>query len=201
MKTLCAALVAVMLVPVATMAADGPIGTWRLIFDFRGSRRISMLKIEEQDGRLKGTLFRQPGEGVEVDQLRVVGGKLEFETSRTRNQQTYTTQYKGQIKGDSIEGTVEFPRRQGTSRWNWTAERSDPAELEIAESRAPVEADIELTEDNYQLWREHILPEKSEMAWAEIPWLSTFKDGILAADAAKKPLLLWTMNGHPLGCT
>ena len=31
--------------------------------------------------------------------------------------------------------------------------------------------------------------------------LTTFKDGILAADTAGKPLLLWTMNGHPLGCT
>lgn len=65
----------------------------------------------------------------------------------------------------------------------------------------PVEADIELNDMNYQTWRDHILPDLSEMAWDKIPWLSTFHDGILAADAADKPLLLWTMNGHPLGCT
>ena len=64
-----------------------------------------------------------------------------------------------------------------------------------------VNGTIYLNDDNYEVWRNHILPELSEMAWAEIPWLSTFKDGILAADAADKPLLLWTMNGHPLGCT
>jgi hypothetical protein len=39
------------------------------------------------------------------------------------------------------------------------------------------------------------------LAWQQIPWATTFKDGIVAADAAGKPLLLWTMNGHPLGCT
>jgi hypothetical protein len=65
----------------------------------------------------------------------------------------------------------------------------------------PVAADIELNEQNYQSWRDHILPDLSEMAWAQIPWLSTFHDGIVAADTENKPLLLWTMNGHPLGCT
>ena len=62
-------------------------------------------------------------------------------------------------------------------------------------------ADIELTSDNYAIWRDHIQPDLSELAWEEIPWQTTFKDGIIAADTADKPLLLWTMNGHPLGCT
>lgn len=64
-----------------------------------------------------------------------------------------------------------------------------------------VQADIELRDENYAAWRDHILPNPSEMAWEQIPWLTTFKDGIVAAAAADKPLLLWTMNGHPLGCT
>lgn len=66
---------------------------------------------------------------------------------------------------------------------------------------SPVKADIELSDMNYETWRDHILPDQNEMAWNKIPWLSTFHDGVLAADAAAKPLLLWTMNGHPLGCT
>ena len=65
----------------------------------------------------------------------------------------------------------------------------------------PVSLDIELNDENYGLWKDHILPDSSELAWQEIPWLTTYKDGILAAEAADKPLLLWTMNGHPLGCT
>src|SRR5947207_13303461 len=62
-------------------------------------------------------------------------------------------------------------------------------------------AQVELNDKNYADWRKHILPDTGEMAWQEIPWATTFKDGIVAADAAGKPLLLWTMNGHPLGCT
>lgn len=58
-----------------------------------------------------------------------------------------------------------------------------------------------LNKQNYQAWRDHIMPQQSELNWQKIPWLTTFKDGVLAADVAQKPLLLWTMNGHPLGCT
>jgi hypothetical protein len=60
---------------------------------------------------------------------------------------------------------------------------------------------IELNDENYQAWRDHILPVEKELGWDQIPWLTTFKDGIVAADKEEKPLLLWTMNGHPLGCT
>jgi len=65
----------------------------------------------------------------------------------------------------------------------------------------PARATVELTDRNYAAWRKHILPDTGEVAWQQIPWATTFKDGIVAADAAGKPLLLWTMNGHPLGCT
>jgi hypothetical protein len=65
----------------------------------------------------------------------------------------------------------------------------------------PAKATVELTDKNYADWRKHILPDTGELAWQEIPWATTFKDGIVAADAAGKPLLFWTMNGHPLGCT
>jgi hypothetical protein len=62
-------------------------------------------------------------------------------------------------------------------------------------------ATVELNDKNYADWRKHILPATGELTWQQIPWAATFKDGILAADVAGKPLLFWTMNGHPLGCT
>jgi hypothetical protein len=65
----------------------------------------------------------------------------------------------------------------------------------------PAKAKVELNDRNYAAWCKHILPDTGELAWQQIPWATTFKDGIVAADAAGKPLLLWTMNGHPLGCT
>lgn len=60
---------------------------------------------------------------------------------------------------------------------------------------------LKLTGENLPEWREHILPRESELNWLQIPWLPTFADGINAANNADMPLLLWVMNGHPLGCT
>jgi len=51
------------------------------------------------------------------------------------------------------------------------------------------------------MWQEFIKPTKKELAWAQIPWRSTFYDGLIDSDHEQKPLLLWVMNGHPLGCT
>jgi len=51
------------------------------------------------------------------------------------------------------------------------------------------------------MWRDFIKPTKEEMAWSEIPWKTTFYDGLIESDKEQKPLLLWVMNGHPLGCT
>ena len=51
------------------------------------------------------------------------------------------------------------------------------------------------------MWKDFIKPTEKELAWAHIPWRSTFYDGLIDADNSQKPLLLWVMNGHPLGCT
>jgi len=58
-----------------------------------------------------------------------------------------------------------------------------------------------LSEETYKMWQEFIKPTKDELAWAEIPWRSSFYDGLMDSDMEQKPLLLWVMNGHPLGCT
>ena len=50
-------------------------------------------------------------------------------------------------------------------------------------------------------WRAHLLPTDDELAWAALPWLPAFGEGLAAAERAGRPLLLWAMNGHPLGCT
>lgn len=61
--------------------------------------------------------------------------------------------------------------------------------------------DLKLTSENSANWREHILPSDEELAFTKIPWLPTLQEGVLAADKAGKPVLLWTMNGHPLANT
>ena len=48
---------------------------------------------------------------------------------------------------------------------------------------------------------EHILPEKGELAWTQVPWHATLWDAVIEAQRRKMPILLWAMNGHALACT
>ncbi|HEX9792497.1 MAG TPA: hypothetical protein VGC54_00795 [Planctomycetota bacterium] len=51
------------------------------------------------------------------------------------------------------------------------------------------------------VWRAHLRPSAEELVFESLPWRTSFAAGLRAADAAERPLLLWVMNGHPLGCT
>ncbi|MHC5063880.1 MAG: hypothetical protein ACYTG5_07885 [Planctomycetota bacterium] len=48
---------------------------------------------------------------------------------------------------------------------------------------------------------EFVLPGEDELGWRAIPWRDSFSEGVMLADQVDKPVLLWAMNGHPLGCT
>ena len=70
-----------------------------------------------------------------------------------------------------------------------------------SETSAPTGTHPRLTKDNFTAWQSFIRADDAELAWKTIPWHLTFGDGIARADAEGKPLLLWVMNGHLLGCT
>ena len=55
--------------------------------------------------------------------------------------------------------------------------------------------------DWVESFEQRIVPSRGEMAWDSIPWLSTYAEGVAAAQEQNRPLLMWAMNGHPLGCT
>ena len=61
--------------------------------------------------------------------------------------------------------------------------------------------DIPLNNETYAAWRDHILPTQDEQKFLSIPWERSFGEGIIRGDETDKPVLLWAMNGHPLGCT
>jgi len=63
------------------------------------------------------------------------------------------------------------------------------------------ESNFVLNKKTYQKWYDIIKPSKEDLAWTNIPWLTTFEAGIKESIDQEKPLLLWVMNGHPLGCT
>lgn len=58
-----------------------------------------------------------------------------------------------------------------------------------------------VTLDNYTAWMSAILPSAAERAWTQIPWIPAYGEGVAVAAEQDKPLLVWVMNGHPLGCT
>jgi hypothetical protein len=45
-----------------------------------------------------------------------------------------------------------------------------------------------------------IKPRPDEDQWAAIPWLTSLWEARQKAAAEGKPLLLWEMDGNPLGC-
>ena len=58
-----------------------------------------------------------------------------------------------------------------------------------------------LDETTFQKWRDYIEPTEKEQCWEEIPWRGRFLAAMEEASEKKLPVLLWAMNGHPLGCT
>ena len=46
-----------------------------------------------------------------------------------------------------------------------------------------------------------MLPTEKEDAWLTIPWRTDLQQARFEAQESGKPLFLWMMNGHPLGCT
>ena len=64
------------------------------------------------------------------------------------------------------------------------------------------EGDFQITSHNFDAWRAHIRATADERAPLDsLPWQPSFADGLREGAAQQKPVLLWTMNGHPLGCT
>ena len=54
---------------------------------------------------------------------------------------------------------------------------------------------------NLDSWADFIRPSGDELSYEKIGWRSSFWPAIEEARGLGRPVLLWTMNGHPLGCT
>lgn len=57
------------------------------------------------------------------------------------------------------------------------------------------------TVQDHARWLAAIEPNATELAYQAIPWRNEFWPAVQEARALGRPILLWTMNGHPLGCT
>ena len=55
--------------------------------------------------------------------------------------------------------------------------------------------------EQFQQLHALIKPQALEEKWTRIPWLTSLWEARIRAAAEGKPILLWEMDGHPLGCT
>ena len=58
----------------------------------------------------------------------------------------------------------------------------------------------EITADEFQKLHRELRP-AADAPWRSIPWKISLLDAQRQAIAEKKPLFIWAMDGHPLGCT
>ncbi|MEZ6121898.1 MAG: hypothetical protein R3C49_01840 [Planctomycetaceae bacterium] len=58
----------------------------------------------------------------------------------------------------------------------------------------------ELTEAEFRALHAKLQPDVSAM-WRSIPWRATVLSAQQAAAQQQKPIFIWAMDGHPLGCT
>jgi hypothetical protein len=58
-----------------------------------------------------------------------------------------------------------------------------------------------ITPEQFAKLHKLIKPQPSEQKWEQIPWLVSLWEARGQAAKEGKPILLWEMDGHPLGCT
>lgn len=65
---------------------------------------------------------------------------------------------------------------------------------------SPAPAAEPLSDAEFAKVRKAVLPTDDEDDFAKIPWLTSIWDARVKAAKEGKPILLWEMDGHPLGC-
>ena len=57
-----------------------------------------------------------------------------------------------------------------------------------------------LTEQRFRQLHKQLQPAADEL-WRTIPWRTSLLEAQKIAITEKKPIFIWAMDGHPLGCT
>ncbi len=74
------------------------------------------------------------------------------------------------------------------------------AALAVAVAAGPTAAAPPLSPADAVRLRQVVKPQPHEDVYDTVPWLTSLWDARQKAAAAGKPILLWEMDGHPLGC-
>ena len=75
-----------------------------------------------------------------------------------------------------------------------------PVLLAAAAAAGGQPAEPALGDAEYQSALKAIRPAPGEDRFAQVPWLTSLWEARKVAAREGKPILLWEMDGHPLGC-
>ena len=70
------------------------------------------------------------------------------------------------------------------------------AAVVLSQAQAPVPSAANLSQ-----WLAYIKPSPEECTFEQVEWRPVLWDAVIEAQRQDKPILLWAMNGHPMGCT
>jgi hypothetical protein len=71
--------------------------------------------------------------------------------------------------------------------------------LVVSQSGTIAPAEEKLTEEEFKELHDELQPK--DEPWRTIPWKIDLLNAQQIAAKEKKPLFIWAMDGHPLGCT
>ena len=63
-----------------------------------------------------------------------------------------------------------------------------------------VQSALALTKEEFRKLHRELQP-NPKATWRTIPWKTSVLDAQTAATREGKPIFIWAMDGHPLGCT
>jgi hypothetical protein len=58
-----------------------------------------------------------------------------------------------------------------------------------------------LDASNFKQWFTAIVPTAEDCSFQDLTWRPSLWKAVVEANKDDKPILLWTMNGHPMACT
>lgn len=78
-----------------------------------------------------------------------------------------------------------------------SAQQDHAGQALVAPDQAPHHA---LSAKSFDRWSRYIRPSEVEACWSDVAWRQSFREGVRDSQIEGKPVLLWAMNGHPMGC-
>jgi ubiquinone/menaquinone biosynthesis C-methylase UbiE len=111
-------------------------GTWKWSSSSGADNDQYVLKIEQRFQKINGTL-QLNGSALSIEQGELVGDKLEFTVGRTLEGKTVRMSFSGDVKGNSIQGSIKTESDTDTKTSLWRAKR-DPSSI------APIEGSEKL---------------------------------------------------------